>query len=66
MNMTILPKDEQVIVPKRPFPATTIEEVAGFLAYDGASKTVEEMETAVQKGIVETEHLDNPSDTKKN
>ncbi len=42
--------------PKRPFPTTTIEEVSGFLAYDGAAKTVEEMDTAVQQGIAEAWH----------
>lgn len=39
--------------PKRPFPTTTLEEVAGCLAYEGPAKTIEEMETAVQQGITE-------------
>jgi catechol 2,3-dioxygenase-like lactoylglutathione lyase family enzyme len=44
--------EEMLPTPKRPFPATTIAEVAGYLAYDGPPKTIEEMDTAVQKGIV--------------
>ena len=52
-------EDGIFLKPKRPFPTTTVEEVAGFLAYDGAAKTVEEMETAVQQGIAEAWHDSN-------
>ena len=41
---------------KRPFAPTTIEEVAGSLNYEGEAKAIEEMETAVQQGIVADWH----------
>ncbi len=43
--------DGILLKPKRPFATTTVTDVAGCLIYDGLPKTVEEMETAVQKGI---------------
>ena len=52
-------EDGIFLKPKRPFPTTTVEEAAGFLAYDGAPKTIEEMETAVQQGIAEAWHDSN-------
>ena len=33
----------------RPFPTTRLEEVAGCLPYEGAAKTVEEMNEAVRR-----------------
>lgn len=48
--------DGILLKPKRPFTPTTLEEVAGCLPYDGKAKTIEEMETAVQQGIVEDWH----------
>ncbi|MDJ0753390.1 MAG: AbrB/MazE/SpoVT family DNA-binding domain-containing protein [Ardenticatenaceae bacterium] len=38
---------------KKPFPPTTLHEVAGSLKYDGASKTLDDMEKAIEKGIKE-------------
>lgn len=38
---------------KRVFPETTVEDVAGCLKYDGEPKTLEEMEEAIEKGVVE-------------
>ncbi|MCP5095160.1 MAG: AbrB/MazE/SpoVT family DNA-binding domain-containing protein [Chloroflexi bacterium] len=39
--------------PKTPFPATTIDEVAGCLPYDGATVSQEKMDAAIQKGVLE-------------
>ena len=39
--------------PTLPFPRTTIEEVAGCLKYSGPPKTLEEMEDAIGKGVLE-------------
>lgn len=38
---------------KKPFPPTTLREVAGSLKYDGAPKTLEDMEKAVKEGVEE-------------
>ncbi len=48
--------DGILIKPKRPFATTTIDDVAGCLAYSGTPKTVKEMDTAVQHGIAEAWH----------
>ena len=56
-NTTTLSSEEQVVTPKRPFPTTTIEEIAGLLAHDGAPKTLAEIETAVQQAIAEAWQL---------
>lgn len=48
--------DGILLKPKRPFPPTTIAEVAGCLQYEGEAKTIEEMETAVEQGLVEDWH----------
>ena len=42
-----------VIRPKNPFPKTTLEEVAGCLNYDGPVITLEDMEEALKRGILE-------------
>ena len=52
----IVTEDGILLKPKRPFTATTIEDVAGCLAYDGLPKTIADMETAVQRGIAEAWH----------
>ena len=46
--------DGVLLKPKRPFSPTTIEEVAGCLHYRGTAISVEEMDQAIQQGIVET------------
>lgn len=38
------------------FPETTLEEVAGCLEYKGEAKTLEEMEAAIAKGVVEDKY----------
>jgi len=38
---------------ERPFRPTTLEEVAGYLKYDGPAKSVEEMEEAMERGVRE-------------
>ena len=52
--------DRILLKPKRPFATTTVEDVAGCLAYDGSPKTIEDMNTAIQQGVAETWH-DNDS-----
>lgn len=42
-----------LIQPKQPFPATTLNEVAGCLKYQGSPKTLEDMEAAISKGVQE-------------
>ena len=49
-------EDGILLKPKRPFPPTTIAEVAGYLAYGGSPKTIEEMDEAAQKGFAEEWH----------
>lgn len=39
-----------LIKPKKPFPATTLNDVAGCLKYQGNSQTLEDMENAIPKG----------------
>lgn len=45
--------DGLIIRPKRPFPNTSLEEVAGSLPHDGPPVTLEEMEQAIQRGVEE-------------
>ena len=45
--------DGILLKPKKPFPETTLEQVAGCLAYDGPDKTIEEMEEAIAQGFRE-------------
>ena len=40
-------KEGVLIRPKRPFPPTTIDEVAGILKYTGQPKTPEDMDQAI-------------------
>ena len=44
---------------KRPFPATTLDEVAGSLRYHGPAKSIEEMEEAIRLGAAEQMDDDN-------
>ena len=48
--------DGVLLKPKRPFTPTTLEDVAGCLAYTGTPKTIEEMDTAVSQAIAEAGH----------
>ena len=43
--------DGLIIRPKRPFPTTSLAEVAGSLPYKGPRISIEEMDKAVKKGI---------------
>ncbi|NET48917.1 MAG: AbrB/MazE/SpoVT family DNA-binding domain-containing protein [Merismopedia sp. SIO2A8] len=45
--------DGILLKPKKPFPETTLAQVAGCLAYDGPGKTLEEMEDAIAQEIKE-------------
>lgn len=45
--------DGILLKPKRPFPPQSLNNVAGCLHYQGAAKTTEEMEKAIQSGIKE-------------
>lgn len=42
-----------VIRPKKPFPTTTLDDIIGFLQNDGPTVTLEDMEAAIEKGILE-------------
>ena len=46
-------EENEWLKPKPYFPPTTIEEVAGCLAYHGESKSQSDYEKAIQKGITE-------------
>jgi AbrB family looped-hinge helix DNA binding protein len=43
---------------KKPFDLTSLDEVAGSLRYEGAPKTLDEMEAAIRHGAVEQAHGD--------
>ena len=43
--------DGILLKPKAPFPETRINDVASCLNYKGSSKTLDEMEQAIRKGI---------------
>lgn len=43
--------DGILLKPKAPFPETTISDVASCLNYKGPSKTLDDMEQAIKKGI---------------
>jgi AbrB family looped-hinge helix DNA binding protein len=45
-----------LLKPSRPFEPSTLEDVAGSLAYDGPSITIEEMDEAIGRAIAEGKH----------
>lgn len=45
--------DGVLLKPKKPFPQTTLDQVAGCLKYEGKPKTLEEMEDAIRQGVIE-------------
>lgn len=45
--------DGILLKPKKTFPVTKLDDVAGCLNYQGAAKTIEEMEQAIAQGIEE-------------
>ena len=45
--------DGILLKPKQPFPKTQLEDVAGCLHYKGKAKTLDEMDEAIPKGVME-------------
>jgi bifunctional DNA-binding transcriptional regulator/antitoxin component of YhaV-PrlF toxin-antitoxin module len=48
--------DGILLKPKKPFPETTLEQVAGCLKYQGEPKSLDEMEDAIRQGVMEQWH----------
>jgi AbrB family looped-hinge helix DNA binding protein len=46
--------DGILLKPARPYPATTLSEVAACLKYNGPAKSLKEMEEAIRKGAMES------------
>lgn len=46
--------DGVLLIPKKPFPATTLAEVAASLGYQGKARSIEEMEEAIRRGARES------------
>lgn len=46
--------DGVLLKPKKPFPETTLAEVAGSLGYHGKARTIEEMDEAIRRGARES------------
>jgi len=52
MQLTVEETPEGVLLrPAKPFPPTKFEDVFGCLRYKGKPKTLEEMDTAIAKGV---------------
>jgi AbrB family looped-hinge helix DNA binding protein len=50
----IIEMDDGIFLkPKKPFPETKIEDVAGCLKYQGEPKTLEDIEDAIRRGVEE-------------
>jgi AbrB family looped-hinge helix DNA binding protein len=45
--------DGVVLRPSRPFAATTVQEVLGCTGYKGPAVSLEDMEAAIRKGVLE-------------
>jgi hypothetical protein len=43
--------DGILLKPKKPFPETTLAQVAGCLKYGGKPKTLDELEDAIRQGV---------------
>ncbi|MFB2893425.1 AbrB/MazE/SpoVT family DNA-binding domain-containing protein [Aerosakkonemataceae cyanobacterium BLCC-F50] len=54
--MAIKIGDGILLKPKKPFPETSLHDVAGCLKYQGLPKTLEDMENAIAQGIEELWH----------
>jgi bifunctional DNA-binding transcriptional regulator/antitoxin component of YhaV-PrlF toxin-antitoxin module len=48
--------DGILIKPKKPFPETTLDTVAGCLKYQGRAKSLDEVEDAICQGLMEQWH----------
>lgn len=54
LEFVVIDTGEGILLkPSRPFEPTSIEEVAGSLPYAGKSRTIEEMEDDLRRGIRE-------------
>jgi AbrB family looped-hinge helix DNA binding protein len=54
--MVIDTGDGILLKPVQTFATTTLEQVAGCLAYEGSSKSVDDMDKAVRQGVLEAWH----------
>ena len=48
--------DGILLKPKQPFAETTLNEVAGYLKYQGIPKSVDDMDDAIRQGVEESWH----------
>jgi bifunctional DNA-binding transcriptional regulator/antitoxin component of YhaV-PrlF toxin-antitoxin module len=48
--------DGILLKPKKPFPETTLDRVAGCLRYRGQPKSLDEIENAISQGLMEQWH----------
>lgn len=48
--------DGILLKPKKLFPETILDDVAGYLKYQGKSQSIEDMDNAIRKGIEESWH----------
>ncbi len=48
--------DGILLKPKKPFPETTLAQVAGCLKYQGKPKSLEELDDAIRQGVGEQWH----------
>ncbi|MGI2907896.1 AbrB/MazE/SpoVT family DNA-binding domain-containing protein [Tolypothrix sp. VBCCA 56010] len=48
--------DGILLKPKKSFPETTLDNVAGCLKYQGTPKTIEDMDNAIRQGVEESWH----------
>ena len=48
--------DGILLKPKKPFPETTLAQVAGCLKYQGNPKSLDELDDAIRQGVTEQWH----------
>jgi AbrB family looped-hinge helix DNA binding protein len=59
VELAIEDRGESVIVRlARPFPETTLDELAGCMRYRGPARSLEEMEAAIERGVRERRERD--------
>ena len=54
--IAIVVGDGILLKPKKPFPETTLAQVAGCLKYRGKPKSLDELENAIRQGVLEQWH----------
>jgi bifunctional DNA-binding transcriptional regulator/antitoxin component of YhaV-PrlF toxin-antitoxin module len=54
--IAIVVGDGILLKPKKPFPETTLAQVAGCLKYPGKPKSLDELEDAIRQGVLEQWH----------